>query len=338
MAFIGLPPLGVNDSLVTFVIIAIAMIAITIFVLGHILPVGGRPPLVTQALLGLMVIFSGSVLLLSLLFVFLNPNGTSSWTLVLLAFNFMMMGPAGVWFIGLVLYRDRRIDARTWYWPAAIAVTTTGSEVIMGVLFVVGSGAGTTWASAFALGLNSVWYFWSMGAIMIALVIWAPLSRLERGALFALTVSSLLAPWVTAYPTAGGLSMGLLMTAVFLLLARRLGQPRGQVVGELGLLFGLAGAFLATAVAGFFVAAANGSVLSDLVFGGVMAVVMSVEVAYVFRRFYRGFAGTPWVAREVNDMEPADLVPGRALPTAIPPAPGAPVGPAAPMPPPVANR
>ncbi|HTT73084.1 MAG TPA: hypothetical protein VMG99_02890 [Thermoplasmata archaeon] len=335
MALFGLPPLGVNDSLVTFVIIALAMIAVTIFVLSQILPVAGRPPLVTQALIGLLVIFSGSILLLSLLFVFLNPDGTSAWTLVLLAFNFMMMGPVGVWFIGLVLYRDRRIDARSWIWPAAIALVTTGSEAIMGVLFVVGSGAGSTWAAAFALGLNSVWYFWSMGAIMVALVVWAPLARLERGALFALTASSVLAPWVTAYPTAGGLAMGLLMTVVFLGLVHRLGQPRAGLVGELGLLFGLAGAFLATAVAGFYVAAASGSIAADLTFGGVMAAVMTVEVAYLFRRFYRGIPGVPWVARAVNDVEPADLVASR---TSGPLGPSAPTGPAAPLPPPAANR
>jgi len=332
MVAFGLPPLEVNASLAWFVVIALSMIAITVFVLGKVLPVRGRPPLVTQALLALVVVFSGSTLLLALLFVFINPNGTASWTWVLLAFNFMMMGPAGTWFIGLIVFRDRRIVATAWEWPVAIAVVTTASEVTMGVLFAI---AGTPSAAAldlFATGLTSIWFFWSMSAIMLALVLWAPLRPLERDALFALAVSGVLGPWVTAYPTVGGLAMGGLMTAVFLLLVRRLARPGGLgSAAELSLLYGLAAAFLATALSGFFVAVAQGSAVADVTFGTVMAVVMSVEIAYLFRRFYRGIPGAPVLARTPDDDELAE---DRAAPTIA----SEPTVAAGPLPPPALER
>ncbi len=333
MPTFGLPPLEVNGGLAWFVVIALSMIGITIFVLGKILPVRGRPPLVTQASLALMVLFSGSMLLLALLFVFINPNGTESWTWVLLAFNFMMMGPAGTWFIGLIVFRDRRIDGTSWLWPAAIAVVTTGAEITMGVLFALAGAPTAAAASTFALGLTSIWFFWSMSAIMIALLLWAPLASVERGALLALALSGVLGPWVTAYPTLGGLAMGGLMTTAFVLLVRYLvvrGPSPGP--GVLGPLFGLAAAFLATALAGFYVVAGQGSAAADISFGTVMAVVMTVEVAYLFRRYYRGIAGIPWVARTPDEDELRELVapdvgpaparepasvPGAALPPSV---------------------
>jgi hypothetical protein len=301
MAVFGLPPLGVNASLAWFVVIALSMIAITIFVLGKVLPARGRPPLVTQVTLALMVLFSGSTLLLSLLFVFLNPDGTEAWTYVLLAFNFMMMGPAGTWFIGLVLFRDRRIDARGWLWPTAIAVVTTSAEVTMGVLFALANAPAASALDVVAVGLTSIWFFWSMAAIMLALLVWAPLAPVERGALLALSLSGALGPWVTAYPTLGGLAMGGLMMVAFVLLVRRLAIGAPVAAPEIGPLYGLAAAFLGTAIAGFYVVAAQGAAVADVTFGAVMAVVMTVELAYLFRRYYRGVAGVPWVSRAPDD-------------------------------------
>jgi len=298
---VPLPPIPFNSELLPFAIVAIAMILVTIFLFGKVLPADGRPPLLTQMVLALAVLGGGSVLLLSLVFVFLNPNGTDAWTWVLLGFNFMMMFPAGIWFVSLILFRDRRVDLHAWTWPVLLSVVTTGTEALMGVLFAF-AGAATlpSTLSAFSLGLTSIWFFWSMAAVMAALVLWAPLARAEHAALAALTGAAALAPWVTTVPTVGGAAMGLLMVAVFLLLVRAL--ARGQVAPtEVPLLFGLAGAFLAMAVAGFFVAAENGSVVADLVFGATMGVVMAVEIAYLFRRFYHGAAFAPWVARRPDD-------------------------------------
>jgi hypothetical protein len=310
-----LPPLGVTSALAPFAVIALLMIGIAIFVFGKVLPSDGRPPFLTQMALALAVLAGGSVLLLSLVFVFLNSDGTEAWTWVLLSFNFMMMGPAGLWFISLILFRDRRVGVRDWTWPASIAVVTTGSEVLMGFLFALGGETGSVpLLKTLALGVSSVWFFWSMAAIMTALVLWAPLARVERYALVALTLSAAIAPWVTTYPTVGGLAMTALMAAVFVLLVRVLSHPAAVRLEEVGLLVGLAAAFLAMAIAGLALAATNGSAVSILAFGGVMGVVMGVEIAYLLRRYYVGSAEIPWVSRLSADAEGAVGRAARAAP------------------------
>lgn len=297
-----LPSLLFTPALLPFAIIALSMIGITIFLLGKVLPSNGVPPLLTQMVLALAVLGGGSVLLLTLLFVFLNPNGTEAWSFVLLAFNFMMMGPAGIWFIGQILFRDRRVDPEGWPWPVTLSVVATGSEALMGVLFAYAAGGPSGAVPALAAGLSSVWFFWSMAAVMGALLVWAPLGVIERWALLALAGSALLGPWVTSYPTVGGLSMAVLMGASFAALVRAL--LRGGVAVEEGrLLLALAAAFLAMALAGLAVAASGGAVLAALAFGSVMGVVMGVEVAYLIRRYYRGRMDRPWLSRAIDESE-----------------------------------
>jgi hypothetical protein len=296
-----LPPLNVSSALLPFGIVAVSMVAIAIVLFGKVLPADGRPPLLTQLTLALSVLAGGSVLLLSLVFVFLNPNGTESWTFVLLSFNFMMMAPAGLWFIGLIAFRDRRIDEDGWLWPTVLALVTTGSEALMGVLFALGGS--TTPASplaTLALGFSSVWFFWSMAAVMGVLVAWAPLSPVERWALVSLTLAAVVGPWVTAFPTVGGALMTALMGGLFLLLARHLRLGRGSAE-EVPFLFGLAGAFLAMTVAGLGVAVTGGTYASALAFGATMGTVMTVEIAYLVRRYYRGARFAPWVSRRPDD-------------------------------------
>jgi hypothetical protein len=303
---VPLPPVAYNGALAPFAAIALAMVGITIFLLGKVLPASGTPPLVTQMVLALSVLGGGSLLLLSLLFVFLDPNGPEAWTWVLLSFNFMMMFPAGIWFVGQVLWRDQRIDAAGWFWPVALSLVTTGSEALMGVLFAFAVvGGGTATLPALAAGLSSVWFFWSMAAVMVALLVWAPLGVVERGALLTLGASSLLAPWVTPFPVAGGIAMSVLMGGSFLALVRAL--LRGHVAAEEArLLLALAAAFLAMTVAGLLVAATGGTVGSALTFGTVMGVVMGVEVAYLIRRYYRGRMARPWLSRRTEESEPLD--------------------------------
>ncbi len=315
-----LPPIPANGALLSYVVVAVSMIGVTIFLFGKVLPADGRPPLVTQMVLALSVLLGGSVLLLSLVFVFLNPDGAAAWTWVLLAFNFMMMFPAGIWFVGLILFRDRRVDLRGWLWPVGISVVTTGSEVLMGVLFAYGSApAPPPPVAVVTLGLSSVWFFWSMAGVMTALVLWAPLAPTERTALVALVGATVLAPWVTAVPTVGGAAMGALMVAVFVFVVRALARGRVRPE-EVRVLFGLAGAFLAMAVAGFGVAATGGALLADLLFGSAMAVVMAVEVAYLCWRFYHGGAFAPWVARRGDEDVGAAPAPVRG-PSALEPIP-----------------
>ena len=305
-----IPPLAVTAALAPFAAIAISMICVTVFVFGKALPSNGRPPLVTQMALALAVLGGGSVLLLALVFVFLNSDGTSAWTFVLLAFNFMMMGPAGLWFIGLVVFRDRRVRPSDWSWPVALAVMTTGSEVLMGFLFALGgASAPMTLVVTLALGVSSVWFFWSMATIMAALVVWAPLAPIERYALVALTLAAAIGPWVTTYPIVGGLAMTVLMVGLFLFLVRRLTQRAAVRPHEVGFLVGLAVAFLSMALAGLALVASGGVAAAVLAFGTVMAVVMTAEIAYLLRRFWVNSPERPWVARSVPDD---DGIPERA--------------------------
>ncbi len=281
-----LPALDLNASLAPFAVVAIAMVAITVLVLGLVRPRDGRPPLVTQALLTLAVIGGGSVLLLALLFVFLDPNGTVAWTWVLLAFNFMMTVPVGLWFVGHLIFRDRRVAEQGWTWPASIGVAVTGSEVLMGLLFAVGAAPGPLGPGrALAFGLSSAWFFWSMAGIMAALVLWAPLSRLARAGGRALVLVAIVAPWVAPYPLLGGLATTAVMGGAFFVLVRELarGSPAGD---EAGLLLGLGAAFLAMALAGLAVAVSGGSDLGVIAFGATMGLVMVAEVSYLLRRTY----------------------------------------------------
>ncbi len=299
------PSLLFTPSLVPFAVIALAMIGVTIFLLGKVLPANGVPPLLTQMVIALAVLGGGSLLLLSLLFVFLNPNGTEAWTFVLLAFNFMMMFPAGIWFVSLVLFRDRRVDAGGWFWPITLALVTTGSEALMRVLFAYGTvGGPTALLPALATGLSSVWFFWSMAGIMAALLVWAPLGVVERWALLTLAGAAVLGPWVTSFPLAGGLLMAGLMAVAFVALARAL--LRGRAAPEEGrLLIAIAGAFLAMTASGLLVSVTGGSVAAALAFGSVMGVIMGVEVAYLVRRYYRGRMVRPWLSRSVDQDDAA---------------------------------
>ncbi|MFY9717179.1 MAG: hypothetical protein WAK40_04520 [Thermoplasmata archaeon] len=282
------PVLGVSTALLPFAAIAISMIAITVFVLIMILPRERDPPLLTQLALALSVLFGGSVLLLALVFVFIDSNGSTAWTLVLLAFNFMMMFPAGFWFVSQILFEDRTISPSGWVWPVTIAIATTGSEVLMGILFAVaGENGQLSLTAAFALGLSSIWLYWSMAVVMIALLLWAPLTPVERSGSAALALASVFAPWVAAFPLVGGLAAAAVMIGLFLFVARVILRHQASP-SELGFLLALSGLFLAMAVSAAGLVSEGGQDPSRIVFGTVMAIGMVGEVSYLVRRCYRG--------------------------------------------------
>ncbi len=281
-----LPAVDVSGGLGPFAAIAVAMVTIAIVVLGLVRPTDGRPPLVTQLLLALAVIAGGSLLLVALLFVFLDTNGTTSWTWVLVAFNFMMMTPVGLWFVGHILYEDRRVVAGDWTWPVSLGVAVTGSEVLMGLLFAVGARGGDIGAGpALTLGLSSVWFFWSMASVMGPLVLWAPLSPVGRTGSWALVAAAVLGPWVRPYPLVGGVAMSAAMAGALFLLVRPIWRGTARAADG-RLLAGLGLAFLAMTSAGLAVAVSSGAGVAVLVFGTVMAGVMVAEVSYLLRRSY----------------------------------------------------
>ena len=278
------PPLDVTTAFLPFAIVAIAMVGVAVFVLTQILPRNGGPIALTAMTIGLAVLGGGSILILALLYVFIDPNGTTAWTWVLVAFNFMMMGPAGLWFVSLIVFRDRNVDPRSWVWPAALALVTVGSEVMMGVLFAVGGGnAPATFTGALALGLSSIWFDWSMAVVMVALLFWLPLSELVRWSLVALTAAAVLAPWVVAVPLVGAAGMAVLMTTAFGFLYRRLSRRGSLRAVDLRIPLGLALAFAVMIVAQVVIVTSPGSQGAAIAFGGTMALVMGIEVAFVLR-------------------------------------------------------
>ena len=281
---VPLPPLDITVGFLPFASIALAMIAITVFVLAMLVPRDRRPIPLTTMIIGLAALGGGSILLLALLFIFVDPNGTTAWTWVLVAFNFMMMFPAGLWFVSLIVYRDRKVDWHSWLWPASLALVVVGSEVMMGILFAVGGGdAPGTAAGWLGLGLSSIWFDWSMATIMLALLAWLPLQGVPRATLTALTVAAFLAPWVVAAPLVGAVGMGLLMTVTFLWFYRYLDARPSVRSSDLWFVFGLAAAFSLMVAAQGAVVAMPGSDLAAAGFGAVMALVMTGEVAFVVR-------------------------------------------------------
>jgi len=280
-----LPPLDVTTGFLPFAVIAVSMVGITIFVLAKLLPREGAPTSLTTMTIALAVLLGGSVLLVALLFVFITPNGDTSWTWVLVAFNFMMMFPAGLWFVSLILFEDRPVDWHGWMWPSALALVVVGSEVMMGILFAVGGGdAPVSLAGGVAQGLSSLWFDWSMASVMVALLLWLPVRGLVRGSLAALTAAAFLAPWVVAAPLVGAAGMGALMSVSFLLLYRYLAGRSPIRSSDLGVVVGLATAFAAMVAAQVAVVVMAGSSAAALAFGGTMALVMAGEVAFVVRQ------------------------------------------------------
>ncbi len=281
---IPLPPSDVTLGFLPFVAVALSMIVVTVFVLAMLLPRDRSSTALTTMTIGVAVLAGSSLLLLALLWVYIDPNGTTAWTWVLVAFNFMMMFPAGLWFVSLIVFRDRKVDWKSWAWPGTLGLALVGSEMLMGVLFAVGGGnAPTTLSAALAAGLTSVWFDWSMAAVMVALLVWLPVRGLVRGSLAALTGAALLAPWIVADPLVGAAGMAALMTAVFLQLYRYLHRTTPVRSTDLRVVLGLAVAFAAMAAVQVAIVAAPGSDAAALAVGSTMALVMAAEVAFVVR-------------------------------------------------------
>lgn len=299
------PGFEVNGVLGPFVAIAVAMVVITVVVLGLVLALERRPPMLTQMLLAVAVVGGGNLLLLALVFAFVNPNGTDAWTWVLLAFNFMMAVPVGLWFVALIVYHDRRVGVDGWLWPLALAASTAASEVLMGVLFAVGEANGAIGLlPSLGGGLSSVWYFWSMGAVMAGLLAWARLSPTERTVAWGLFGAALLAPWVGAFPEVGGLALAAVMATIVAVVLRRLLARRVRR-SEAPFLFGISLAFVAMTLSGLGLVASGGSDVGRLAFGSVMGLVMTAEIAYLVRSCYRVPMPTDLPAATAEAVQPA---------------------------------
>jgi hypothetical protein len=292
------PPLFfVTPDLWLDIIVAVAMIVAEVFILVQILPRTGPPPAKTRMVIGSTALLGSSGVLMALLGAYLQSN-LNSYSVVLLAFNGMMLMPPGLWFVSLIVFEDQTIRTRGWFWPVAITAMASSAELLMGFFFSVVAGTPLLVPNALAATLTSVWYLWSMAAAMVALLIWIRLERAVRDPLLGLAAAGIVAPFVPVDPLVGALLMTGTMAATILLVLQgvRAGRPSGPAAGRV--FNGVVAAFLVMSAAGFVLALAPNSVTALLEFGIVMAVVMTAEFLFLVRVGLRPGVGTSGVSVE----------------------------------------
>jgi len=305
------PPLFfVTPDLWLDVIVAVTMIVAEVYILTQILPRSGPPPAMTRMVIGSTALIGSSGVLMALLGAYLQSN-LNTYSVVLLAFNGMMLLPPGLWFISLIVFEDRKIRAESWFWPLAITAMASSAELLMGLFFSVAAGVPLATASVLAGTLTSVWYLWSMASAMVALLLWVRLDRAVRDPLLGLAAAGVVAPFVPVDPLVGAALMtgGMALTLLVVFRGIRHGHAAGAEAGKV--LTGVVAAFIAMSVAGFGLALAPGSVLALLAFGLVMAAAMTAEFLFLVRAGLR-----PGAAHATPRVHPSASRSGGARPSA----------------------
>jgi hypothetical protein len=274
--------ISVSGDVVGDVLIVVGMVVVEIFLLTRILPRSGPPATLALMVIGTSELLGSAGLLMALVGAFFQSNLTT-YTIVLFMFNFMMLTPPGLWVIAVIIYHDRRIDTKSWFWPAAIVAMATSAEVLMGLLFTVTTGSSVAWTTVLAGTLNSAWYFWSMGAAMVALLLWVRFEPIVRYPLLGLAASAAVAPWVVVDPVVGATLMAVVMMATYVGSYALLQRTTRVTPGQLRVVLGVVGAFLAMTAGGFAVAVAGTSTASAILFGSIMSVVMVTEFLLLVR-------------------------------------------------------
>ena len=279
-----LPSFGVTWDLAPYAVIAAAMVVVEVYVLLRLLPRSGGPPALASVLTGASVLLGSAAFLLSILELELHPTDYVADIGVLWAMNLMMFSPPGIWVIAVIAFHDRPIDRHSLAWPALLALAGTVSEVLMGLLFSMDPSTPALSLAALSASLTSPWFFWSMATAMIALLIWVRPPVEERRALWGLALSALLGPWITFTPLLGGILMAGAMGVTFGILYRELARRTTGSPTAVEVALGVATAFLGMSVGAFYFATHSGDPLAALPFGGITAIAMSVEFAYLVRR------------------------------------------------------
>jgi hypothetical protein len=283
------PVVQLTGDLVPDAIVAAGMVIVEVFLLTQIVPRRGGPPALAKMVLGSSLLLGSAGLFMSILGAFLDSN-LSTYSVVLLLFNFTMVGPIGLWMIAVAIVHDRRIDPESWLWPVAVTVLATLAEVLMGLLFTVAAGSSLAFLPVLAGTLTSAWFLWSMTSAMVALLVWIPLPAVTRYPLLGLAASGAVAPWVVAAPLLGVALVAATMAAT-LYVAYRLLHAVPPSPRSVRWLLGLAVAFSAMTVAGLTSAALPSSLAAELAFGLVTAAVMVAEFLVLVREGLRPTGG-----------------------------------------------
>jgi hypothetical protein len=277
------------STLVPQIVTVVSMLALELYLLLFYLPRQGPVPTVAKSLFLAVALFGSAGILLAFYWLVLYPNLNSA-TILFEAFGVTMGFPPGLWMIAIIVYRDRRIDVRSWAWPALLATLATAGELLMGLLLVVSVGAPSGPVALLAATVTSPWYLGSMAAAMVALLLWLPLPRPVRAALLGLAAGGLavgLAPWS---PLAAAATSGALMLATFGVAFVGRPAPREAAREFAPTLTFLVAGFLAMSVAGTAAAFAAGAPGALLLYGSVGSAVMLLELAYVLRLGLLGLA------------------------------------------------
>ncbi|MCI4326544.1 MAG: hypothetical protein L3K16_02770 [Thermoplasmata archaeon] len=272
------------------VAVSIGMVVAEVFILTQIVPRTGPAPPLTRMIIGTSALLGSSGVLMALLGAFLQPD-LSSYTIVLMMFNFMMLVPPGLWFISLIVFEDRVVQRTDWFWPVAITAMATSAELLMGLFFTVAGGSALDVPTVLTGTLTSAWFLWSMAAAMVALLLWVPLRRAVRDPLLGLAAAGVVAPFVPVDPPVGALLMGAVMAVTVLEAFQLVRTGRGAGVGRVLNL--VVGAFLAMNLAGVAIALDPNSLVPTLAFGTIMAVTMAVEFLFLVREGLARYGNAP---------------------------------------------
>lgn len=298
------PSLGDASHVVPLAFVAVAMAGVEVYLLTALLPRDGAPVSVTRLIIALSSLVGSGLFLVSLLAAVLYPWSYTAGIGILLAMNFMMFVPVGLWMIGTIVYRDRPIHATSRVWPVVIGATVVGSEVLMSILFSVEIGAATVRLPDLESAFTSPWLYWPMAAVMAALLVWTRPPAREGRAIGALIAVTAVAPWLTVAPAWAGGAMAAVMAFGFIDLFE--GLVRRPVVppGDLRFAIGVGTAYLLMAVGELALVASPSTGVGPAVFGGTMLAVMLGEVTWIVARVYHGTADEPAVVwtREAGRM------------------------------------
>ncbi|MGI0150720.1 MAG: hypothetical protein ACREC5_02140 [Thermoplasmata archaeon] len=276
------PFAALSPDLFPAAIVVVGMLVVEVFLLVHILPRRGPAPTLALMVVLTSALLGSAGLLLAVGAAFLNSN-LNSYTIVLLFFNFMMLGPPSLWLVSVLVFHEDRIDPGRRFWPLAIALLATVAEVLMGFVFVIGTGGSLRPVPLAAATLTSPWYLWSMASAMFALLLWVPFERALKLPLLGLAASTVAAPLVPAFPAPGAALMAAVMALTFLGIFGS-GRPAVPAAAERVVqVMWIVAAFLAMTLSGLFLALTPNSTVAVLLFGSVMTAVMAGELYFVAR-------------------------------------------------------
>lgn len=306
--------LGITPTTSWAAVIAAGMVALNLYVLWRLLR-RPEPPSLSSAVLGVGVLCSQLLFWVGTAYYIEVPTVGGFVIFALMAQ--IMMVPFGLWFASLVFEVSERPVSVGAAWTWTLALLVLGNEVFMSWAFaalVPGSlpSAITSFASAghaLLTALSSPWYYWPMGVTMVVLIRGCHFEdEQDRQALYALSATAFVTPWVFDVPIAGAISMAAIMSGGIYILWRgtqftRVARASLILRGEIG------AAFLAMGMSwmgSYFFLPGDGFAP----FAAVMVVVMFLETLFLVRRLTgNGYGGT-FVAAVA---EPASASPANAV-------------------------